>query len=76
MKEDIHINQEDPYVKDVKRSKMKKRSVWGIAIGLILILVGVIWYAYLVGIIPLIYLQYWPQILLVLVGLLILIKSL
>jgi hypothetical protein len=76
MKDDIHINREDPYVKDVKGSKMKKRSVWGIGIGIGLILLGMIWYAYLVGLIPLIYLQYWPQILIVLVGILILIKSL
>jgi hypothetical protein len=76
MKDDIHIKREDPYVTDVKKSKMKKRNIWGISIGLCLIIVGIVWYAYLIGLIPLVYLQYWPQILIVLVGILILIKSL
>ena len=43
--------------------------------GLICIVVGLIWFAYTLGIIPEIYLKTWPQILLILIGIFLVIKS-
>ncbi|MDO9045214.1 MAG: hypothetical protein Q7U35_07900 [Methanobacteriaceae archaeon] len=40
-----------------------------------LILIGILWYAINMGLIPVQYLQSWPQILIVFVGILVLIKS-
>lgn len=75
MKEDIDINAEKTSKYDVKEDKSKK-NIWGIYIGICLILIGALWYAVNMGLIPVQYLQSWPQILIVLVGILVLIKSL
>jgi hypothetical protein len=59
--------------------KKPKRNInkWGIYISIILIVVGVIWYGVNVGIIPIKFIQEQAgPIILVLIGLLILIKSL
>ncbi len=74
MKEDIDINAETTSKYDVKEDKSKK-NIWGIYIGICLILIGMLWYAVNMGLIPVQYLQSWPQILIVLVGILVLIKS-
>ena len=44
--------------------------------GLICIVVGLIWFAYTLGLIPEIYLKTWPQILLILIGIFLVFKSL
>jgi uncharacterized membrane protein len=75
MKEDIDINAETTSKYDVKENKSKK-NIWGIYIGICLILIGTLWYAVNMGLIPVQYLQSWPQILMVLVGILVVIKSL
>jgi hypothetical protein len=75
MKEDIEINAETTSSCDVKENK-RKRNIWGVYIGICLIFVGVFWYAFAMGLIPIYYFQYWPQLLIVLIGILILIKSL
>ena len=75
MKDDIEINPEPASRRDMSEKK-SKRNIYGIYIGICLVIVGVLWYAVNMGLIPLQYLQSWPQILIVLVGLLILIKSL
>ncbi len=74
MNDDIGINREEtPYEKKRKR----KRNKWGIYISIILIIVGLIWYGVNVGIIPFTVIQEQAgPIIIVLIGLLILIKSL
>lgn len=74
MKEDIEINAET--TSTCNEIDKRKRNVWGVYIGICLILVGLLWYAIEMGLIPMQYLQLWPQILIVLIGILILIKSL
>ncbi|MGC9516085.1 MAG: hypothetical protein ACP5C3_00130 [Methanomicrobiales archaeon] len=73
MKETVEINKDD---ETVQTKKSKKRNVIGLYIGICFIIVGVIWYAVNTGLIPIEYLQSWPQIVLVIIGILILIKSL
>lgn len=75
MKEDIEINAEKTSKYDVEENKRKK-NVWGIYLGICLILIGLLWYAVNMGLIPVQYLESWPQILIVLIGILVLIKSL
>lgn len=71
MSDDVGINQETP----LKRKK--NRNKWGIYISIILIVVGLIWYGVNIGIIPYSVIQEQAgPILIVLLGLLILIKSL
>lgn len=43
--------------------------------GLVCIVVGLIWFAHTLGLIPEIYLKTWPQILLILIGIFLVIKS-
>ncbi len=74
MNEDIGINREEPSYEKKRKRKINK---WGIYISLILIVVGLIWYGVNVGIIPLIVIQEQAgPIIIILIGLLILIKSL
>ncbi len=52
-----------------------KKGHFGLYIGLMCIIVGVIWFAYTLGLIPEIYLKTWPQVLLIAIGIFIVIKS-
>ncbi len=82
MKERIEINRPEDVNEPIgrpERRETKKRSVnkWGIYISIIIILAGLIWYAINMGYIPMEFIkQQAGPILIVLVGLLILIKSL
>ena len=65
--------------KDIKESKEPKKSnrnKMGIYVGIILIILGIIWYAIDAGLIPARYLEAWPQFIIIILGLLIVIKSL
>ncbi len=73
MKETVEINKEE---EAIETKKSRKRNMIGIYIGICFVIVGIIWYAVNMGLIPLKYLESWPQILLVIIGILILIKSL
>ena len=56
--------------------KQKKRNKWGIYLSIILIIIGLIWYGVNVGIIPFTVIQEQAgPIIIVLIGILILIKS-
>ncbi|MBE2899591.1 hypothetical protein DNK57_01935 [Methanothermobacter thermautotrophicus] len=48
---------------------------WRIYLGVILVIIGVLWFAFDAGIIPPQYSRFWPQALLVILGILIIIKS-
>ena len=73
MKEDTGVNSKENYYD----KKQKKRNKWGIYISIILIIIGLIWYGVNVGIIPFTVIQEQAgPIIIVLIGLLILIKSL
>ena len=72
MKETVEINKKE----EAKENKNKKRNTIGIFIGICFVIVGIIWYAVNMGLIPLKYFESWPQIVLVIIGILILIKSL
>lgn len=73
MKENIEVNQTN----DIKRPVNKRVNVWGIYISLCFIIIGVVWYGVNVGIIPLTFIQQQAgPIILVLLGLLILLRSL
>jgi uncharacterized integral membrane protein len=73
MKEDTGINMEEtPYNKP-----KRKRNKWGIYISILLLVIGLIWYGVNVGIIPFSIIQEQAgPIIIILIGLLILIKSL
>jgi hypothetical protein len=74
MKETVEINKTE----DI-RTKPKKRkiNVWGIYISLCFIVIGVVWYGVNIGLIPLTFIQEQAgPIIIVIVGVLILIKSL
>ena len=75
MKEDIEFDTE-PNSKREYKVKKDKRNLYGVYIGICLIILGIVWYAINMGLIPVQYLQSWPQILLILVGILVVIKSL
>ncbi|WP_321211908.1 hypothetical protein [Methanothermobacter sp. DP] len=63
---------------EIKRKPRKPeygRSLWGIYLGSILVVIGVIWFAFASGLIPPQYSRFWPQALLVIIGVLIIIKS-
>lgn len=72
MSDEVGINREEtPY------KRKKSRNKWGIYISIILIVVGLIWYGVNIGIIPYSVIQEQAgPIIIVLLGLLILIKSL
>jgi len=72
MKETVEINKEEAK----KDKKNRKRNTIGIFIGICFVIIGIIWYAVNMGLIPLKYFESWPQIVLVIIGILILIKSL
>ncbi len=75
MKDTVEINKPEENMEKPEK-KERKRSTAGIVIGLCLVLVGLIWYAVNLGIIPVEYIkkQVGP-ILIVLLGIIILIRS-
>jgi len=73
MKETTEINKNE----DIKTRKPKKRNVWGIYISLCFIIIGIIWYGVNIGLIPLTFIKEQAgPIIVVVVGVLILLKSL
>jgi hypothetical protein len=75
MKETVEINKTE----NVRTKNPKKRNinVWGIYISLFFIIIGAVWYGVNIGIIPLTFIQEQAgPIIIVLIGVLILIKSL
>lgn len=75
MKENIEVNKPE----DIRRNNPKKRNinVWGIYISLVFIILGAVWYGVNVGLIPLTFIQQQAgPIIIILIGLLILLKSL
>jgi hypothetical protein len=73
MKETIEINK----TKDIPTRKTKKRNIWGIYISLCFIVVGIIWYGVNIGMIPLTFIKEQAgPIIVVIIGVLILLKSL
>lgn len=72
MNQNTDINREDVSF----NKKQKKRNKWGIYLSIILIIIGLIWYGVNVGIIPFTVIQEQAgPIIIVLLGILILIKS-
>ncbi len=82
MKEKIEINKSDdfnePYrKKEIQKPKRSKTRYAGIYLGIILVIAGLIWYAANLGIIPMEFIvEQAGPILIVILGILILIKSL
>lgn len=82
MKDTIEINKsddfEEPIGKNQRREKKKRKiNKWGLYISLILIVAGLIWYAINLGLIPTEFIiQQAGPILIIILGILILIKSL
>jgi hypothetical protein len=73
MNETVEINKTE----DIRTKKPRKRNIWGIYISLCFIIIGVVWYGVNIGIIPLSFIQEQAgPIIIVLVGVLILLKSL
>ena len=75
MKETVDINKTE----DIRTKTSRKRSinVWGIYISLFFIIIGIVWYGVNIGLIPLTFIQEQAgPIIIVLIGVLILIKSL
>ena len=73
MKETVEINKTE----DIRTRKPKKRNIWGIYISLCFIIIGIIWYGVNIGMIPLTFIQEQAgPIIVVIIGILILIKSL
>ncbi|MFY9637577.1 MAG: hypothetical protein WAK14_02105 [Methanobacterium sp.] len=73
MNETVEINKTE----NIKTKKPRKRNIWGIYISLCFIIIGVVWYGVNIGIIPLSFIQEQAgPIIIVLVGVLILLKSL
>ncbi len=73
MNETVEINKTE----DIRTKKSRKRNMWGIYISLCFIIIGVVWYGVNIGIIPLSFIQEQAgPIIIVLVGVLILLKSL
>ncbi len=72
IKEDIKINKP----RSTKPKKKRNINKWGLIISLCFIAIGLVWYGYNLGIIPLTFLQEQAgPIVLVIIGILILIKS-
>lgn len=67
--------EEEVEIKRKPRKPPQERRLWGVYIGLIFIALGIVWLAFETGLIPRTYSRFWPQVLLVIIGLLILIKS-
>ncbi|HOQ19733.1 MAG: hypothetical protein RBT32_05235 [Methanothermobacter sp.] len=61
---------------EIEIKKKKPKGRWGVYLGGIFILIGAVWLLVALGIIPGAYLRFWPQVLLIITGILILIKSL
>jgi hypothetical protein len=81
MKDTIEINKsddfEEPRKSQRREKKIRKINKWGIYISIILIVAGLIWYAINLGLIPTeIIIQQAGPILIIILGILILIKSL
>jgi len=75
MKDTVEINKPEETMKKPEK-KERKRSTAGIFIGFCLVLVGLMWYAVNLGIIPVEYIkQQAGPILVVLLGIIILIRS-
>ncbi|MGB7969926.1 MAG: hypothetical protein WCF28_10215 [Methanobacterium sp.] len=73
MKETIEINKTE----DRHTRKPKKRNIWGIYISLCFIFIGIIWYGVNIGMIPLTFIKEQAgPIIVVVIGFLILLKSL
>jgi hypothetical protein len=73
MNETIEINKTE----DIRTKKPRKRNIWGIYISLCFIIIGVVWYGVNIGIIPLSFIKEQAgPIIIVIVGVLILLKSL
>jgi hypothetical protein len=73
MKETTEINKNE----DIRARKPKKKNVWGIYISLCFIIVGIIWYGVNIGLIPLTFIKEQAgPIIVVVIGVLILLKSL
>ena len=73
MNETVAINKTE----DIKTRKPRKRNIWGIYISLCFIIIGVVWYGVNIGIIPISFIQEQAgPIIIVIVGVLILLKSL
>jgi len=56
--------------------KKKPKHRWGVYLGGIFILIGAIWLLVALGLIPADYMRFWPQVLLIIIGILILVRSL
>ena len=73
MNETVEINKNEK----IRTKKPKKRNIWGIYISICFIIIGVVWYGVNMGIIPLTVLQEQAgPIIIVLIGVIILLKSL
>ena len=73
MKETIEINKTE----DIRTQKPKKRNIWGIYISLCFIIIGIVWYGVNIGMIPLTFIKEQAgPIIVVIIGILILLKSL
>jgi hypothetical protein len=76
MKGNVKINQSEDISFEEKRKK-RKINIWGVYISLIFIIVGLVWYGVNVGLISLAVMQQIAgPIIIVLIGILLLIKSL
>lgn len=74
MKENVDINKNEDI--NTKRSKKRHINVWGIYISICFIIIGVVWYGVNIGIIPLTFIQEQAgPIIIVIIGILILLKS-
>jgi len=73
MNETVEINKSE----DIRTKKPRKRNIWGIYISLCFIIIGVVWYGVNIGIIPLSFIKEQAgPIIIVIIGVLILLKSL
>lgn len=69
-------NIKDGFEKEQKKNLRKRKiNTAGIIIGIILILIGIIWAAYVMGLIPPLIIKMWPQVALIVIGICIVIKS-
>jgi hypothetical protein len=73
LNETVEINKDEK----IRTKKSKKRNIWGIYISICFIVVGIVWYGVNIGIIPITILQEQAgPIIIVLIGIIILLKSL
>ncbi len=73
MNETVEINKAE----NIRTKKPRKRNIWGIYISLCFIIIGIVWYGVNIGIIPLSFIKEQAgPIIIVIVGVLILLKSL